>query len=121
MTIDLSNSVVYFYLLGEKPSGSLYVSLKSKYNNKYLTDGSSTQLEVTPVEWYTNWWKGSFEFQSSSYENIDIAGYYDFELYTSNSLSSTKLVKVVNNWDNIKDTFYTGSNENNEQIIYYNE
>ena len=119
MTLDLSNSTVNFFLQDSKPEGDLYVKLKSHYNNKYLLDGATDELAVTPIEWYTNWWKGSFTFATADYTDKDIAGFYDFELYADDVLVLTKLTKVINSWKGDQNIYYTGSNENNEQYIMF--
>ena len=120
MTLDLSNTFITFYLQGNKPEGSLTVALKSKYNNKYLIDGDTQYLVVTPIEWYTNWWKAQFTFATADYRAKDIAGYYNFELYDSTeTLLLTKLVKVVNSWKGSQNTYHVGDNDNTEQYIMY--
>jgi len=119
MTLDLSNPFITFYLQDSKPAGTLLVALKSHYNNKYLMDGNTQYLTVTPVEWYTNWWKAQFTFATADYRDKDIAGFYDFELYANDVLVLTKLTKVINSWKGNQNTYYTGSNENNEQYIMF--
>jgi len=119
MTLDLSNTTVTILLQGSKPSGSMTVSLLSKYNNQYLLDGEDSRLPITPVEWNTNWWKGTFTFGTSDYTDKDIAGYYDFELYEDATLVLTKLCKVINSWKGTQNTYHVGDNESNEQYIMY--
>ena len=130
MTIDFTpdTSTIHFY--GVLPTFSVYgMKLKGRYSNDYysfvtLSPSAKTAIiELTAVQTSTTYYALSWNI--SSYEILDVAGYYTLELYggptleTATDLISSNLVKVIKD-DAITDTILTSNdNENNEQVIYY--
>jgi hypothetical protein len=136
MTIDLSTTGGFIYFLGARNTLVLTkpvrMCLYSRYSNKAILNGANINgtnayFGLTPIQNYTNWHSYVWAYTNLDLQTEDIEGYYWCEIDV-NVAGATwtninkELVKVVNQFNREaggNSIEYQGSNENNEQIIYF--
>jgi hypothetical protein len=136
MTIDLTATSGFIYFLGTRNALVLTrpvrMCLYSRYSNKAILNGANINganayFGLTPFQNYTNWHSYIWLYDNLDLQTEDIEGYYwceiDVNIAGSTWTNINKvLAKVVNQFNREaggNSIEYQGSNENNEQIIYF--
>ena len=136
MTIDLSTTSGFVYFLGTRnalvATRPVRMCLYSRYSNKAILNGANiyttnAYFNLVPYQNYTNWHSYVWTYDNLDLQTEDIEGYYWCEIDVNISSNvwtniNRELVKVVNQFNREaggNSIEYQGSNENNEQIIYF--
>ena len=136
MTIDLSATSGFIYFLGTRNALVLTrpvrMCLYSRYSNKAILNGANINganayFNLAAYQNYTNWHSYIWGYDNLDLQTEDIEGYYwceiDVNIAGSTWTNINKvLAKVVNQFNREaggNSIEYQGSNENNEQIIYF--
>jgi len=136
MTIDLTATSGFIYFLGTRNALVLTrpvrMCLYSRYSNKAILNGANiyttnAYFNLAAYQNYTNWHSYIWTYDNLDLQTEDIEGYYwceiDVNIAGSTWTNINKvLAKVVNQFNREaggNSIEYQGSNENNEQIIYF--